>query len=225
MKNLYFLDEEEKNRILSIHENEMKKQYLIETPETDYLRKLPKETQDKFNKLGNSWKAMGTNPANLLSTLKTFTPDDYLKYKKYLIQFKPEGHTSFQGIINGEMEYNNLPDVINIAKELKRFGVNATYKTVTKDKYGGTLSTPGFEVNSFRTNSGGNTANVVKQPETKTQVADPKIVQQQKVQQRRKQITQQTQNTTKEIQKLLGQDVTGNLDSLNVERMIDLLKQ
>ena len=223
MKKSYFLDEEEKNRILSIHESAAKKQYLMETPKTDYLSKLPKETQDKFYKMDVSWLAAGTNPNNLLAALKTFTADDYLKYNQYLTQIKPEGHTSFQGIINGEMEYDNLPNVINISNELKRLGVNATYKTVTKDKYGRTLSTPGFEVNSFRTNSGTNTKQpVVQQPATPKQGA---VKQQPTIQQRRQQITQQTQRTTKEIQKSLGQEQTGNLNPINVERMIDLLKQ
>jgi hypothetical protein len=41
MKKLYFLDEEEKNRILNIHEGATKRQYLNEAESTDqYIAKL-----------------------------------------------------------------------------------------------------------------------------------------------------------------------------------------
>jgi hypothetical protein len=77
MKKLYFLDENEKNRILSLHESAIKRQYLSEQPDTKFdtaynkelMRKYqnttPKDTQnkksntpsqDELNKRETRWK-------------------------------------------------------------------------------------------------------------------------------------------------------------------------
>ena len=52
-------------------------------------------------------------------------------------------------------------------------------------------------------------------------VVDPKVA----YQQRAKQVNQQTIDTTKQIQQSIGQEPTGNLDSIYIEKVIDLLKQ
>jgi len=295
MKKLYFLDEEEKNRILNIHESATKRQYLMETPLTDFNDKLPDETSKKFTAMNNTWQGGGTREGDMLNVLKTFTANDYKLYNQYLLLHKnssdPFDYSSFQEIINGEMGKDNMDDVVNITNQLKKIGINASY---TKDnindfrqnsfKIGGTSTTntviPNWATcakqfggtmeahtdptwvliplnngkvgNSiwfknnynamYRPGGGANDINgtwacnggklTIKLDDkwtwngkwidpNKATVVDPKKA----YQQRAKQVNQQTINTTKEIQKLLGQPQTGNLDALYVEKLIDLLKQ
>ena len=129
------------------------------------------------------------------------------------------GKLDIVGIINDEFEYygddseSNAKDLNSIYGALNKIGIKSVVKKSKSGKY---------EPKTFRITSQPVTQQpVVQQPLTPKQDV---VKQQQKVQQRRQQITQQTQRTTKEIQKLLGQDQTGNLDSLNVEKMIDLLR-
>jgi len=84
MKKLYFLDEEEKNRILNIHEDATKRQYLNEDTLSDFEAKLPKETKDKFYKMMIAWQDAGTNEQGIVDTLNTFTVNDYNLYNQYL---------------------------------------------------------------------------------------------------------------------------------------------
>lgn len=152
MKKLYFLDEEEKGRILNLHEDATKRQYLNEDTLSDFEAKLPKETKDKFYKMMIAWQDAGTNEQGIVDTLNTFTVNDYNLYNQYLSLKKPEGVTSFEGIINAEMGHDNLEDVIKVVNALKRLGVTATYGTIDKDKYG-KLAKPYFKENTFKITS------------------------------------------------------------------------
>lgn len=131
MKNLFKLNEEEKNRILNLYESDSKKQYLMETPLTDFYNKLPDETSKKFTSMNNSWQGPGTREGDMLNALKTFTANDFNLYNQYLKLHKnssdPFEYSSFQEIINGEMGKDNLQDVINITNQLKTMGINAEY--------------------------------------------------------------------------------------------------
>lgn len=218
MNKLFEISSEEKNRILSIHESVAKKQYLNEDAISDFEAKLPQSTKDKFFKMKLAWEGSGTNEQGIVDVLNTFTGAEYNLYNQYLALKKPEGVTQFAGIINAEMGYDNIDEVKKIVDALKRFGLTGTYQTVDKDKYNNKLAKPYYKTNTFKITKG--SAPI----DTKTDVKKPAVVDSKKdYQQKRQQITQQTQNTTKEIQKLLGQTQTGNLDSLNVEKMIDLL--
>jgi|688.fasta_scaffold893299_1 hypothetical protein len=203
-----------------------KKHILSEIGPGTPQQQTPGATQNKTPALDKIWSEFRntyfgaqTNEANMINWLsahiKSVGNFNWMNNK-----LKSEGYQNgFSGMINdefGEGDYNNAMSIVNI---LKNIGIVAEVKPAL---IRGNKPTNNMLANSFRIVS---YPKVTPAPATKTQVADPKITQQQKVQQRRKQITQQTQNTTKEIQKLLGQDQTGNLDSLNVERMIDLLKQ
>lgn len=305
MKKLYFLDKEEKNRVLSLHESATKRQYLTETPIGDFKDKLPSETIKKFTAMNRTWESGGTDVDGndgMLSILKTFTTDDFKKYNEYLSLSKKNNskqYSSFQNMINGEMEKDNMDDVVNITNQLKKIGINANYtklnindflpnsfkiggtaKTNTvipnwatcAKQFGGTMeahSDPNWVLIPVKSDKVGssiwfkNTNNVSYRPGGGAQdikgtwactggkltiklddkstwngkwidpnnsaVVDPNKVavvdSKKEYQQRAKQVNQQTINTTIEIQKLLGQTQTGNLDALYVERLIDLLKQ
>ena len=154
MKKLYFLDEEEKSRVLSLHESATKRQYLKEDALSDLEAMIPQETKYKFNKMDNGWQAAGTNVQKIVDALNSFTPTEYNLYNNYLALQKPEGVTSFEGMINKEMEYDNLEDVKKVVDSLKRLGVTGTYKITTKDKYNQKLETPTYEVGSFKIGKG-----------------------------------------------------------------------
>jgi hypothetical protein len=230
MKNLFKINEEERSRILNLHEGMTKRQYLMETPLTDFYDKLPDETKKKFTAMNSTWEGPGTREGDMLNVLKTFTLNDLNLYNQYLNLHKnssnPLEYSSFQEIINGEMGKDNLQDVINITNQLKNMGVNATY---VKDNIAD------LHPNSFKITKGGapssvaqpmdkNTKKSVVQPldkNTKKSVVNTKEVYKQRAQQ----VYKQTQDTNKQIQQALGQEVTGNLDSVNLDYMIGLLKQ
>jgi hypothetical protein len=147
MKKLYFLDEEEKNRILNIHESATKRQYLLkEDAITDFEDKLPAETKDKFFNMKLAWENSGTNERGIVTALNTFTPDEYNLYNQYLALKKPEGITSFEGMINSEMGTDNLDDVKNIVDALKKLKVTATFESPQGDPFS-------FKENSFKITS------------------------------------------------------------------------
>jgi len=211
-------------KVISEQDNATNRQYLNEDAISDLESKIPQETKYKFNKMDNGWQAAGTNPQKIVDALNSFTVAEYNLYNKYLALKKPEGVTGLTGIINKEMEYDNLEDVKKVVDALKRLGLTGTYEIDDKDKYG-QKKTPTFKVGSFKIAL---SATPVVDPKKaavvdpkKAAVVDPKVA----YQQRAKQVNQQTINTTKEIQKLLGQEPTGNLDATYVEKVIDLIKQ
>jgi hypothetical protein len=275
---------------LSLHESTTKKQYLKEDAIKDFEDNLPKETKDKFFKMKLAWEGPGTNEQGIVDVLNTFTPAEYNLYNKYLELKKPEGITSFEGVINSEMGKDDMDNINKVIGALKNLGVTASVTKLNINDYKEgsfkitsqpieaisdvqkncinqfsrnikTSKTPGFVYtplsdgsnlffgvdNSIqyqtkvKTTIRGNWScenNVLKinrndgltwskaqggwkNSNDKTGVVDPKLA----YQQRRQQVNQQTSNTNKEIQKLLGQPQTGNLDALYVERLIDLLKQ
>jgi len=78
MKKLYFLDEEEKNRILNIHESATKRQYLSEAPmvkNTNVPNNSPEERQKNITKVYCGLK----NGVITAGTYKDNKWDDYVK--------------------------------------------------------------------------------------------------------------------------------------------------
>lgn len=127
MKKLYFLDEEEKNRILNIHESATKRQYLLkEDALSDFEANLPKETKDKFTKMKFAWEGPGTSEQGIIDALNTFTAAEYNLYNQYLALRKPQGVTSFEGMINAEMGKDDMDNITKVVDALKRLGVTAS---------------------------------------------------------------------------------------------------
>jgi hypothetical protein len=127
MKKLYFLDEEEKNRILNIHEGATKRQYLLkEDALSDFEANLPKETKDKFTKMRLSWEGPATNEQGIVDALNTFTAAEYNLYNQYLALKKPEGVTTFEGMINAEMGKDDMDNITKVVDALKKLGVTAS---------------------------------------------------------------------------------------------------
>lgn len=231
MKKLYFLDEEEKNRVLSLHESATKKQYLSEATEKGGAAYVDPATDTPEAKIARQFyqsaMGMGTNEANMLIAIQSIKSAVQFWKVNELVKNLPanSGKLDIAGVINDEMGRDNLEDVKKITEALKVIGITATYGSEDRKLNSGGVAKL-FKENTFKITS----QPVVQQPvkdtkqpvkNTKKPVVDPKVA----YQQRAKQVNQQTSNTTKEIQKLLGQPQTGNLDALYVERLIDLLKQ
>jgi hypothetical protein len=136
-------------KVISEQDNTTNRQYLKEDAIKDFEAKIPQETKYKFNKMDNGWQAAGTNVQKIVDALNSFTATEYTLYNNYLALKKPEGVTGLTGIINKEMEYDNLEDVKKVADALKRLGLTGTYEIDDKDKYG-QKKTPTFRVNSFK---------------------------------------------------------------------------
>lgn len=224
MKKLYFLDEEEKNRILNIHEGATKKQYLSEDKVGDYWKTLDPKTSSKFASINGGAGSPGTDEDMIIKGVNLLTKNEFLKLQELFKTIGMAGYNSFESMVNGEFEKDNWNYVSQIVKKLQSIGINAT---AIKDNIND------FRVGSFNITTQPVTQQpttqqpVAKQPVTqqpvgkKPAVVNPKVAYQQRAQQ----VNQQTINTTKEIQKLLGQEPTGNLDATYVEKVIDLLKQ
>jgi hypothetical protein len=303
MKKLYFLDEEEKNRILNIHEGATKRQYLGEqTLSVD--EQIAKEFYD------NGALGMGTNPDYMVNALNKITSAEQFWKVNELVKNRPKNSDKLDiaGVINDEFEYynedidtgeSNNTDLDKIIAKLTKLGITSTikkksagigsayaentFKITSKPvvvvantnngltdaaiacikQYGEPkpAKTPGFVfVNTeddesvffskdyevrYRLTDGkiiygqwackSNIFTIMtdddetwskaqggwKGTQPKTAVVDPKKA----YQERAKQVNQQTTDTTKQIQQALGQDPTGNLDALYIDKVIDLLKQ
>ena len=300
MKKLYFLDEEEKNRILNIHEGATKRQYLNEAPDTPEL-KIAQQIVNATSKMS------GTDPAGLVKAIQSIADATQFWKVNKLVKTLNGDKLDIVGQINNEFEYGdndyygNQKDLDKITAKLKTFG----FRPTIQQGKSGTNTTSGtntsvyidgtYKINAQPTSTSTNIdwAACVKQfPGTmeasddptwvkipiksdkvnnsmwfknnysatyrpgggspdikgswacnsnkltiklddnwtwdgkwidpnKAAVVDPKVA----YQQRAKQVTQQTQTTTKQIQTLLGQEPTGNLDAIYVDKVIDLLKQ
>jgi hypothetical protein len=106
MKKLYFLDEEEKNRILNIHEGATKRQYLSEqTLSVD--EQIAKQFYDT-GALG-----MGTNPDEMFNALNKITSAEQFWKVNELVKNRPKNSSKLDiaGVINDEFEYYNTEDI------------------------------------------------------------------------------------------------------------------
>ena len=301
MKKLYFLDEEEKNRILNIHESATKKQYLSEQ-----TLSVDEQIAKQFYDIGAL--GMGTNPDEMFNAINKITSAEQFWKVNELVKNRPKNSDKLDiaGVINDEFEYYNTEDIDTgesnnadldkIIAKLTKLGITSTIQkksagigsayakntfkitsqpinTPTKTftdaatacikqfssdiknsptsgfvytplvdgsnlffgvDYSIQYQTKGKSIIYGNWSCKGNVLNIIrkdgltwskaqggwKNPTDKAAV-DPKKA----YQERAKQVNQQTIDTTKQIQQSIGQEPTGNLDSIYIEKVIDLLKQ
>ena len=200
-------------KVISEQDNVTNRQYLNEDAISDFEAKIPQETKYKFNKMDNGWQAAGTNEQKIVDALNSFTNAEYNLYNQYLALKKPEGVTSFEGIINHEMGYDNLEDVKKIADALKRLGLKGTY---VEDKR--TLASGGtsisFKENSFKIEKG---VTPVVGPK-KTTVVDPK-----KDRVKSNTNVKNLAPLTQDIQTSIGSNPSGKLSSQELDSILQRL--
>lgn len=206
MKKLYFLNEEEKQRILNIHESATIRQYLREQNTNSSV------VTKAYNEIYSGFAAMGTNANKIINGLKTLTtPNEFWELNQMFATKKPEGFNSFQDMINSEFEYTkyqtntNSNDVNEIRKKLKELGISSSI-TKTDD---GTI----YKKGSFK---------IISQPNSGSSKKLPPQQGQQK-QQYRQQIIAKTEENTRAIQRLLGLTETGVMDSVLLQKINDKL--
>ena len=192
MKKLFLISEVEKNRILNIHSNAVKKQYLSEANET------PEEKiANEF--YGKGAKGMGTNPEIMINAINSITSADQFWKVNELVK-KKSGKLDIAGVINDEFEYpdnkysSNKSDLDKIIYKLKSLGIGSTIRKENGGYISGT-----FEISPQSETT--QTKNVDNKKNTEN------------LQKRRTEIINKTTENTKQIQKLLGVPETGQMDT------------
>ena len=136
MKKLYFLDEEEKNRVLNLHESATKRQYLSEQ-----TLSVDEQIAKQFYDIG-AWDA-GTDPDEMFNALNKITSAAQFWKVNELVKNRPRnsGKLDIAGVINDEFGYassgGNQDDITKIIKKLKSLKITSTigYGDSTAGKY------------------------------------------------------------------------------------------
>jgi hypothetical protein len=135
MKKLYFLDEEEKNRILNIHEGATKRQYLNEDKYSDYWKTLDPATSDKFATINGAVNRPGTDVDEFVKAVESLTKAEFDKLEELLNYIGMGGYKSFKSMVNGELEADNVDVVKKIVDALKKLNVTATFESPQGDPF------------------------------------------------------------------------------------------
>jgi hypothetical protein len=159
MKKLYFLDEEEKNRILNLHESATKKQYLSEATEKGGAAYVDPATDTPDAKIARAFyqsaAGPGTNEANMLTALQSIKSAAQFWKVNELVKNLPSnsGKLDIAGVINDEMGRDNLEDVKKITDSLKSTaGITATYGSEERKLNSGGVAKL-FKENTFKITS------------------------------------------------------------------------
>jgi hypothetical protein len=97
-----------------------------------------------YNQIIDAVKGWGTNPDKLISALDNLkSQNDFYSLNKLFLDGKT-GYKSFDEMINGEMESDNLDDVRKINNKLYSIGVDATYSE-GKNRLGNRLFSGDFK--------------------------------------------------------------------------------
>lgn len=159
MKKLYFLDEEEKNRILNLHESATKKQYLSEATEKGGAAYVDPTTDTPDAKIARAFYQSavgpGTNEANMLTALQSIkSAAQFWKVNELVKNLSSNsGKLDIAGVINDEMDRDNLEDVKKITDSLKSTaGITATYGSEDRKLASGGVAKL-FKKNTFKITS------------------------------------------------------------------------
>ena len=117
----FTINEEEKMRILEMHETATKSLYLSEqqSPNKSYVVKV-------YDDIVNAVAGPGTNEDAVLEALKQIQTKEDLKILFKLFQNKRTGYSSFVDMVNTEYEQENYQDVENIRGVLNKLGVKTS---------------------------------------------------------------------------------------------------
>jgi hypothetical protein len=159
MKKLYFLDEEEKNRILNLHESATKKQYLSEATEKGGAAYVDPATDTPDAKIARAFyqsaAGPGTNEANMLTAIQSIkSAAQFWKVNELVKNLSSNsGKLDIAGVINDEMGRDNLEDVKKITDSLKSTaGITATYGSEERKLNSGGVAKL-FKENTFKITS------------------------------------------------------------------------
>jgi hypothetical protein len=223
MKKLYFLDEEEKNRILNLHESLSKKQYLSEATEKGGAGYVDPATDTPEAKIARAFyqsaAGPGTNEANMLTAIQSIKSAVQFWKVNELVKNLPgnSGKLDIAGVINDEMGRDNLEDIKKIIASLKTAGITATNGIDTRKTNSG-ITTEYFKENTFKITSQPVVQPLVtKQPDVNPKVTKRPAVDYKKINQ------QKLAARLKQTQKSLGISDSGGLDNATLQAIITKL--
>jgi hypothetical protein len=160
MKKLYFLDEEEKNRILNLHEGATKRQYLSEATEPGGAAYIDPATDTPEAKIAREFYdtgafGPGTREGTMLKAIQSIKSAVQFWQVNELVKNRPDNSDKLDiaGVINDEMGSDNLEDVKKITDSLKSTaGITATYGSEDRKLESG-VTVKVFKENSFKITS------------------------------------------------------------------------
>lgn len=133
MKNLFLINEDERNRILNLHETATKNQYLTE--QSDELTKSAKRIAAKLINSAETWE--GTDEEGLVAAMQEIKDGKMFNLVNGLIPTYSKGmqgpygggkYVSIVDVLNGEFGTDDLSYVEQIYNHLKSIGVTMTYQ-------------------------------------------------------------------------------------------------
>ena len=136
----FIINEEEKMRILEMHETATKSLYLSEqqSPNKSYVVKV-------YDDIVNAVAGPGTNEDAVLEALKQIQTKEDLKILFKLFQNKRTGYSSFVDMVNTEYDTDNYQDVKNIIGVLNKLGVKTSISS-GKNYYGDYVFSKDFKL-------------------------------------------------------------------------------
>lgn len=126
----FIINEEEKMRILEMHETATKSLYLSEqqSPNKSYVAKV-------YDDIVNAVAGFGTDPSAVVQAVQQIQNKDDMKILLKLFQNKRTGYSSFQDMVNTEFEEDNQKEVDQLRGLLNKLGVK-TNVNFGKNFYG-----------------------------------------------------------------------------------------
>lgn len=126
----FIINEEEKTRILEMHENATKSLYLSEqqTPNKSYVARV-------YDDIVNAVEGFGTDPSAVVQAMEQIQNKDDMKILLKLFQNKRTGYSSFQDMVNTEFETDNQKEVDQLRGILNKLGIR-TNVNFGKNYYG-----------------------------------------------------------------------------------------
>lgn len=100
--------------------------------------------QSAYSNIVNAVKGMGTNPDEVLNSIKMLKDKKEFFALQELLKDGQTGYNNFEDMINQEYERDNIEDVKNLAHALSKLGVYTTFQT-SSNRLGERLFTGNFQ--------------------------------------------------------------------------------
>lgn len=136
----FIINEEEKMRILEMHETATKSLYLSEqsSPNKSYIASV-------YNSIVDAVEGFGTNPDAVVRAIEQIQNKDDMKILLKLFQNKRTGYSSFEEMVNNEFEVDNQKDVEKLRTLLNKLGIR-TNVNFGKNFYGDLIFKKDFKL-------------------------------------------------------------------------------
>jgi hypothetical protein len=136
----FIINEEEKMRILEMHETATKSLYLSEqsSPNKSYIASV-------YNSIVDAVEGFGTDPDAVVRAIEQIQNKDDMKILLKLFQNKRTGYSSFEEMVNNEFEVDNQKDVEKLKTLLNKLGIR-TNVNFGKNFYGDLIFKKDFKL-------------------------------------------------------------------------------